>query len=105
MKLTVLSDYGSKEKIVSEQATSNQIIQTITGIDWHAFHQVILHKDNGDWMEVSGSLGDDGLSSMYEEDGVQYVINRPPSSIKHMTTILMSYLSGDQKYKINNTYV
>jgi hypothetical protein len=104
MKLTVLSNYGENEKTVSDSATIEQVNSTMQTLDWKEFHQVVLEQENGDWIEVGGNLSEDGLSAMYEESGDQYVINQPPSSVKHMTEILSSYLHGDNKYRENNKF-
>ena len=65
MKLRVISNYGTEERTVSESATREQIIRTIDYLDWSGFHQVVLEKPNGDWLDVGGSLEpSDGLSIM-----------------------------------------
>lgn len=104
MKLTVLSNYGSKEKVISENATADQIIETMLSIDWKVFHQVILGKDNDDWLEVGGNLKSDGLSVTYEEMGQQYFIVKPPVSVDQMTKILLSYHAGDGIFKQENKF-
>lgn len=104
MKLTVLSNYGSREKVISENATADQISETMLLIDWKVFHQVILSKDNGDWLEVGGNLKSDGLSVTYEEYGKQYFIVKPPDSVDQMTKILLSYHTGDGMFKQENKF-
>ena len=104
MKLTVLSNYGETEKTVSDSTTIEQVKNIMKSLDWQDFHQVVLEQVNGDWIEVGGNIGEDGLSAMYEESGEQYVINEPPSSVKHMTEILLSYLQGDNKFKEDNKF-
>lgn len=104
MELMVLSNYGAQEKLVSDNPTVEEIIKTMNEINWNNFHQVVLSTDNNNWIEVSGKLNDDGLSSMYEENGQQFVINEPPSSVEHMTEILVSYFDGDGKFKIVNRF-
>jgi len=104
MKLTVLYNYGTKLKLVSEDATDHQIIETMNTIDWNKFTQVVLEQNNGDHIEVGGSLGSDGLSVMYSERQRQYFIVRPPDSVVEMTRILLSYHSGDGIYKEENKF-
>lgn len=104
MKLTVISDYGENEKTISDSATIEQVKSTMLSLDWKEFHQVVLEQKDGNWIEVGGNIGDDGLSSMYEENGNQFVINRPPSSVEHMTKILLSYLRGDNKFREDNKF-
>ncbi|WP_299211812.1 hypothetical protein [uncultured Aquimarina sp.] len=104
MELMVLSNYGVEEKIVSKSTTSEQIKETMSGINWNNFHQVVLSTDNSNWIEVGGNLNEDGLSSMYEENGQQFIINKPPSSIEHMTDILLSYFYGDGRFKRENKF-
>ncbi|OFX39830.1 MAG: hypothetical protein A2X08_02890 [Bacteroidetes bacterium GWA2_32_17] len=104
MKLTVLSNYGSDKKVISDSVTIDQIIKTMSSLNWNEFLQVTLEKSNGDWIEVGGNLKEDGLSAMYEENGQQYVIDRPPISVEHMTKILLSYQAGDGMFKIENKF-
>jgi len=104
MELMLLSNYGAEEKKISDSTTIEQIKSTMNELDWNNFHQVILSSDNTNWIEVGGNLNEDGLSSMYEEDGKQFIINEPPSSVEHMTEILISYFNGDGKYKKENKF-
>ncbi|CAZ97337.1 Hypothetical protein ZOBELLIA_3199 [Zobellia galactanivorans] len=104
MELMVLSNYGAEEKIISDSTSLSQIKETMKEIDWNTFNQVILSTDNSNWIEVGGNLNEDGLSSMYEENGKQFVINEPPSSIDHMTEILISYFNGDGNFKKDNNF-
>jgi hypothetical protein len=103
-ELMLLSNYGAEEKIISDSTTIKQIKNTMNKLDWNNFHQVILSTDNSNWIEVGGNLNEDGLSSMYEENGKQFIINEPPSSVEHMTKILISYFNGDGKYKKENKF-
>ena len=104
MKITVFSNYGSEKKVVSDSATVDQVIETMNSLNWNKFLQVTLEKINGDWIEVSGNLKEDGLSVMYEENGKQYIIDEPPISVDQMTKILLSYLAGDGMFKIENKF-
>ncbi|MEM7249217.1 MAG: hypothetical protein AAF533_28135 [Acidobacteriota bacterium] len=100
MKLRVLSDYGAEERVVSEEATVALVRSTMRDLDWQGFHQVVLEKVGGDWLEVGGSLNpDDGLSVMFEEGGVQHVIAEPPATVDEMTDILERYLQGDERWR------
>jgi hypothetical protein len=105
MKLTVLSDYGSKVKEISSDATVDEIKKTMDSINWIDFHQVVLTIDKKNWIEVGGNLADDGLSVVYSETGKQFIIERPPDSVNKITTILISFLEGDGNYKIENTFI
>lgn len=104
MKLTVLSYYGAEEKIISDSTTVDQIKKTMNGLNWNEFHQVVLSIDSNNWIEVGGNLNEDGLSAMYEENEEQFVINKPPSSVDHMTEILVSFFNRDEKYKKENKF-
>lgn len=104
MELMVLSNYGGEEKKISDSTSIIQIKNTMNELDWNNFHQVILSTDNSNWIEVGGNLNEDGLSSMYEENGKQFIINEPPSSVEHMTEILISYFNRDGKFKKENKF-
>lgn len=96
MKLLVLSDYGSVEFLKIENPTESDIIQTMNSIDWNLFHQVILSKNDYDWVEVGGNVTEDGLSAMYEKNNEQFVIDDAPSSKEQMIEILISYFKNDE---------
>lgn len=105
MKLTVLSDYGAKENLISKDADQEIIIKTMGSLDWNGFHQVILETDDGSFLEVGGSLDpSDGLSAMYAEKGEQHFKKKPPASVKEMTDILLLYLKRDAGCKNKNTW-
>jgi hypothetical protein len=99
MKLTVISNYGAEEKIISDQTSAEQIEATMKEIDWKLFHQVVLTKVSSDYLEVGGNTADDGLSVMYQENNHQYFIVDPPEKVEQMLSILISYLAGDDQYK------
>ena len=100
MRLRVISDYGEIERIVAEEATPEIVKNTMRSLDLQGFHQVVLDRPNGDWMEVGGSLDPgDGLSVMYEENGKQFVIKVPPTGIDEMTAMLLGYMSSTDDWK------
>jgi len=99
MKLWTLSNYGEKEKTISENVTNDDIDRIMNSLNWNEFHQVILEKKNGDFIEVSGNLGEDGLSVLYQEGENQKVIVIPPTTISEMIYFLKSYMSGNEEFK------
>lgn len=99
LKLWTLSDYGQIENIISNSSTLTDIERTMKNLDWNKFHQVILEKRNGDLIEVGGSLIEDGLSVTYIEDGKQYLISEPPTTVSEMTNFLKWYFNEDLTYK------
>ncbi|GAA4807118.1 hypothetical protein [Litoribaculum gwangyangense] len=105
MELLVLSDYGSKENLKKKNPSESDIIETMNSINWNLFHQVCLSKNDCDWIEVGGSLQEDGLSVIYEKNNEQFVIDKVPTSINQLTEILLSYFRNDnkfiKKYKFN----
>ena len=99
MKLWTLSDYGQIENVISNSSTIKDIEETMAKLDWNKFHQFILEKQNGDLIEVGGSLVEDGLSVMYIEEGKEYVISKPPSTVIEMTNFLKCYYNDDMSFK------
>lgn len=99
MKLWTLSDYGQTEKTITENASDIDVIKIMKELDWNKFHQVILEQNNGDLMEVGGSLNEDGLSVLYQENEKQYVISSPPATVIEMTNFLLMYLQGNEEFK------
>lgn len=98
MELLVLSDYGAKENLKKKNPSKTDIIETMNSIDWNLFHQVCLSKNDYDWIEVGGSLQEDGLSAMYEINNEQFVIDKAPTSINQLTEMLISYFNNDNKF-------
>ena len=100
MKLLHIADYGSRTQILSENATEVQIKSIMHSLDWQGFHQIVLEQENGDWLEVGGSLNpDDGLSVAFEENSKQFVIEMPPETINEMTAFLLAYRSREKDWK------
>ncbi len=100
MRLRVISDYGEAERVAADEATPEIVKSTMRSLNWKRFHQVVLERPNGDWLEVGGSMNpSDGFSVMYEEDGKQFVIKAPPTTTDEMMTMLLSYLSGSEDWK------
>lgn len=98
MELLVLSDFGSKENLKKENPSESDILETMNSIDWNLFHQVCLSKNDNDWIEVGGSLKEDGLSAIYEKNNEQFVIDKPPTSINELIEILLSYFNNNGKF-------
>jgi hypothetical protein len=99
-RMTVLSDYGEVERYISEQATVQDIVEQMGSLDWSGFHQVILQRENGDLLEVGGSLDpEDGLSIIYNEGGEEFVTTTPPQTVDEMTRTLQLYLANDPTWK------
>ena len=100
MQLSVLSDYGATERIITQGASPEIVEKTISNLDWDGFHQVVMTKRNGDWLEVGGSLNPtDGLSVMYEEDGQQVVIKEPPATIAFLIQVAIAYVNNTGRWK------
>ena len=95
MELLVLSDYGSIELIKKENPSELEILKTMDSIDWNLFHQVLLSRNDYDWIEVGGNLIEDGLSVAFEKNNEQFVIDKAPDSIEQLTEILVSYFKND----------
>jgi len=98
ISLLVLSDYGSVEKINLPNILENDIVTIMKDIDWRQFHQVVLSRNDNDWIEVGGNLGKDGLSCMYEENGEVFVIYFAPTSVNQLIEILISYYRNDGEF-------
>ncbi|MDP7288280.1 MAG: hypothetical protein QGH94_09845, partial [Phycisphaerae bacterium] len=87
-------------KVIAEDTTPEIVRDTMLSLDWLGFHQVVLERLNGDWLEVGGSLDpNDGLSVAYGENGKESVIKVPPSTVDEMITILLSYLANSEDWK------
>ncbi len=103
LKLVVLYDFAQTSKIISEKATEELIEKTMKSIDWEQFHAVYLEDKNGNMMDVSGSLHEDGLASSYVNDDIHLLKVNPPETVEEMTEILVDFLKGEgfwrNKYK------
>lgn len=99
-RLRVISDYGQAERIVTEEPTEEDIRSLMNSLDWNEFHQVVIDRGNGDWMEVGGSLDPGiGLSAMFSEGNRQSVIVEPLKDVGDMNSILLMYLASDGDWK------
>ncbi len=100
----VISGFGEVHRLAASRATPQTIRDALQSVDWvHGFHQIVVVVTPGVSMEVGGSLDPQhGLSAMYENHakGVQAVITEPPSSVEEMQDILLSFIEGDDAWKI-----
>ena len=99
MRLTVISAYGARETIVSEQATPEIVEATIRSVNWSGFHQVVLEDDMGNWFEVGSSFGDDGLSASFGEAGDEYVIAILPTTVDEMVRLQALFVSDSAQWR------
>ena len=101
--LHVFSEYGDQYRFVDKNPTEETIRTTIRSLDWvGGFHEVILVASPGVSLEVSGSLDPaDGLSSVYRDSkNKKYAVTRePPSTVENMEDLLVSFYSGDGRWK------
>ena len=101
--LHVLSEFGNKYEFVSSNPTGTDISSALKKLDWkNNFYQVILVTSPGVSIEVGGSLNPkDGLSSVYRDiDKKDYrVTKEPPSTIKEMEAILLSFHKGNNEWE------
>lgn len=101
MKLTVISDYGEVERVISHDADPDLVAKTIEGLDWSGFHQVVLERGADEWLEVGGSLDPtDGLSVAYAERGVEYVSREAPDSIERLVSVARSYARRSSDWRM-----
>jgi hypothetical protein len=99
-RLTVISDYGENEQLISEAASNADVVEQMQSLDWNGFHQVILQQENGDLIEVGGSLNpDDGFSIIYLENEEEFVVKEPPTNVEQMLETLTLYLAADPRWK------
>lgn len=101
----VVSNYGRETNVISENTSLEIIAKTMKNLDWQGFHQVVLERRNGDWLEVGGSLNpSDGLSVMYEEKGERKVIKDPPTSVDEMIGFLFDYFENKTDWKLKHNW-
>ena len=100
MRLTVISDYGKNEELISENATEADVVEQMKSLDWNGFNQVILQQQNGDLLEVGGGLRpDDGFSMIFNTNGEEFVVKDPPTTVEQMTQTLLLYLTKNETWK------
>lgn len=101
--LHVLSDYGAEHRFVDRNPTEETIRATIRSLDWvGGFHQVLLVTSPGVSLEVGGSLDpEDGLASVYRDskNEVFRVTREPPTTVRNMEDLLVSFFLGDGRWE------
>jgi hypothetical protein len=76
------------------------IERVVRGLSWSAMTFVVLHRENGDLCEVSGSLDPaDGLSARSVEDGEERISREAPESEDLLVRLLQSYAAGDDRWR------
>ncbi|MFD0992830.1 hypothetical protein [Tenacibaculum geojense] len=105
LKLTVSYDYGEVTKTISEKATAEIIKSTMESTNWNEFHIVQLEVKNGyKALHVSGSLGDDGLTSGFVTEDDHILLVEPLETVEQMTEILLDYLKGEEIWRNKYEY-
>lgn len=99
MKLYLIRSLVGEEELIANNPSENQISHLVNSIDWNKFKTIRLRKDDNNWIEVSGSLVEDGLAIIYEEAGVSFVIKDAPETLTQLEQALLSFFRGDEKYK------
>ena len=101
--LHVLSDYGAQHTFVDKHPTEEIIRATIRSLDWvDGFHQVLLVTSPGVSLEVGGSLDPDhGLASVHRDwkNEIYRVTREPPTSVRNMEDLLVSFHLGDGRWE------
>lgn len=107
LKLTVSSGFEGNEKIISSNASREQIESTMNSIDWKEFHIVQLEDQSGSGfkaLHVSGSLAEDGLASGFVTDDAHILMEKPIQTVEQMTEILLAFLEGEEHWRSNYEY-
>ena len=105
MNLIVYSEFGSNEKVNLIDISIQDITKTMNNIDWKLFHQVIIYRNNYNWIEVGGYLWEGKFSCIYFENNSEYIMEDPPTSSKELTGILISYFKDDGIFKIEYDFI
>jgi hypothetical protein len=96
-KLYVSYGFEDNTVLISENVTPEIIKKTMNSIDWNSFHLVWLENNkDSNFVEVGGSLFEDGLSASFNTDDMNYLKEPYPISIEEMTEILITYLHGEK---------
>ena len=95
----LLSGLNRVETLISENPTKAQVSHIVNSLDWTNFNAVILRNNEGNWLEVSGSLDNDGFAIIYEENGVPFISEDAPEKLVQLENALQSYLFGNEKFK------
>lgn len=103
--LLLLSDYGLKEDINLTDVSIDTIDEVMNKVDWNLFHQLVLSRSKEEWLEVSGNIQEDGLSSSYKENEEVFVIKKAPGSVDELNNILKSYINNDDEFKKQHRYI
>ncbi len=103
--LHLLNDYGDGHEFISKSIDVQTVITQLKKLPWKTeFIQLIVVTQPGISMEVGGSLnGIDGLSAVYRNriTKEEYITVHAPESVREMEEILVSFLNGDDKWKLN----
>ncbi len=101
--LHVFSGLPTERTVVDTNPTEAIIRQAIRNLDWdYEFHLVTLVISPGVSLTVGGSLNPEvGLSSSYidETNNVHRITREPPTTVRNMEDLLVSFHRGDGRWE------
>ena len=65
------------------------------------FYQIVIEKDSNNWIEIGGSLFQDGFAVILEENGESTILDKAPENIKQIKTVATYYFE-DKIHEIKN---
>ncbi|MCV9386596.1 hypothetical protein [Reichenbachiella ulvae] len=92
MQLILEQEEGKNLK--EEELHDAAIGSIVNSIDWSKFTFLTLKRDEGNWIEISGNLAEDGLAILIEKEGVQEISEFPPESVSEVEEVLVDYYNG-----------
>ncbi|MGM0579664.1 MAG: hypothetical protein ACQETL_03230 [Bacteroidota bacterium] len=99
MKLFLTQGWSGTERFIKEKPEESEISKLLKSLNWKDFNSVRLQQDSENWIDVSGNLGNDGLSIVLEENGISYVSYKAPRSINQLDEALKLYINNNSALK------
>lgn len=96
MRLLVSKASGNLE-ILSEETSLTQANQVINSLDWKEFNIVTLEKDENNWLDVSGNLGEDGLSVSYSKNKYVKIFDDSPTSVSQVLELVQLFYENEER--------
>jgi hypothetical protein len=99
MKLFLTQGWTGTKILIKDNPNEQEVSMLLKSLDWQDFNSIQLQQDSDNWIDVSGNLGEDGLSIVSEEKGISYVSYQAPESISQLDEALKLYINNDPALK------
>ncbi len=89
-----------RPRLVARDPDAALIAEPVHALPWQEVTFVVLVREDGSFLEGSGSLRpEDGFSAKFGDGDREHVSSRPPESLEDVVRLLQSFRAGDGSWR------